>query len=151
MFQQVTIKDPEIREACLNHHNGEESKNELLPLVQYFDRLAACISRKKPFREKYRYDKRQGAIDFAKLVKEIEQRQHSAYKLYNYIYHSKELARIVEALTFSKGSLRRHILIMVNLAVNKFYEENLTSAKENERKTMLKMLRCINSKHEKKT
>ncbi|MHA1353714.1 MAG: hypothetical protein ACTSR1_00880 [Candidatus Heimdallarchaeota archaeon] len=86
IFQEITIEDEEIREACLNHHNGQ-------------------------------------------LVKEIEERQHSAYKLYNYIYNSQELTRIVESMTYGYNSLRNHLLLMVNLAINNYHQGKIVITK----------------------
>ncbi len=123
IFKEITIEDKEIREACLNHHNGTKGNNTLLPLVKYFDQMAACICRKSVYKTKGRYDYENGLIDFTRITKEIEERQHSAYKLYNYIYQSKELKRIVESMTFGGKSLRIHLLLMVNLAINSYYNK----------------------------
>ena len=79
------------------------------------------ITRKKPLKAKARYDFENGEIDFKKLAKEIEKRSHSAYKLYNFIYHSNELKRTVEAMNYKKSSLRTHLLLMANLAINEYY------------------------------
>lgn len=126
IFREITIIDEEIREACLYHHNGEERKNELLPLVKYYDQLAAYMSRKSRMKTTTRYDYENGKIDFEQLAKEIEERQGSAYKLYNYIYQSKELRRIVESMTYRGKSLRSHLLLMVNLAVGDFIKGRIT-------------------------
>jgi hypothetical protein len=150
-FVKVNIKDEKIRKACLCHHNETENKNELLPLVKYYDQLAAFMSRKKSFKTFTRYDYQKGKIDFEKLAHEIEERQDSVYKLYNYIYNSEELERIVEAMNYGKNSLRNHLLLMVNLAINHVYNgdlvinnkemvhskvESLTSATKVENKTI---------------
>lgn len=120
IYQQITIEDDLIKEACLNHHNGEKSENWLIPLIKYYDQLASRISRKKPFKTEYRYDYLNGTIDFEKMVREIEGKQHSPHKLYNYIYNSKELNRIVESMDYGKKSLRNHLLLIVNLAINSY-------------------------------
>jgi hypothetical protein len=130
IYQEVTIENEEIREACRNHHNGEENENWLLPLVKYYDQLASRISRKKPYKTNYRYDHQNGVIDFEKITREIEERQQSAYKLYNYIYQSKELKRIVESMEYGKKSLRNHLLLMVNLAINSYYNKWLVVENE---------------------
>lgn len=129
IYQEITIENEEIREACRNHHNGEEKENWLHPLVKYYDQLASRLSRKKPFKTEYRYDYKNGAIDFEKLTQEIEERQQSPYKLYNYIYHSKELKRIVESMEYGKKSLRNHLLLMVNLAINSYYNKWMVKEK----------------------
>ncbi len=129
IYQEVPIEDEEIRNACLYHHNGEESNNKLLPIVKYYDHLASYISRKRPLKTKSRYDFKNGRIDFKQLVKEIELRQQSAFKLYNYIYQSKELTQVVEAMTYGKNNLRNHLLVMVNLAINDYLKKKLTIKK----------------------
>ncbi len=125
IYQQINIEDKEIREACNNHHNGEESINALLPIVKHYDRLASSISRKKRFKSTSRYDWENGEIDFKLLKQELEQVQHSPYQLYSYIYQSKKLGRIVEAMDYGNNSLKKHLLLMVNLAINDFYDEKL--------------------------
>ncbi|HUU77604.1 MAG TPA: hypothetical protein VMX55_04610 [candidate division Zixibacteria bacterium] len=129
IFKEITIEDEEIREACLNHHNGEESKNDLLPIVKYYDHLASHITRKKPFKTLTRFDCQNGDIKFEELAKEIEQKQNSAYKLYNYIYNSRELTRIVESMTYGYNSLRNHLLLMVNLTINDYYQGKIVIGK----------------------
>jgi len=123
IYQEINIENEEIREACKNHHNGEENENWLHPLVKYYDQLASRLSRKKPFKTQARYDYNNGTINFEKLTREIEEIQHSPYKLYNYIYHSKELKRIVESMEYGRKSLRNHLLLMVNLAINSYYNK----------------------------
>ncbi len=75
IYQEITIEKEEIREACKNHHNGEDNENWLLPLVKYYDQLASRISRKKPFKTQSRYDYNNGTIDFEKIKREIEEIQ----------------------------------------------------------------------------
>jgi hypothetical protein len=70
-------------------------------------------------------DNQNGKIDFEQLKKEIEKRQNSAFKLYQFIWQSKELKRIVESMNFGKNSLRNHLLLMVNLAINDWREGKL--------------------------
>lgn len=82
-FVEITIEDEEIKDVCKNHHSGEESANKLLPIVKYFDQLAAYISRKNVLRKNGRYDYENSKINFQKLAKDIEERQHSAKLYYN--------------------------------------------------------------------
>jgi len=121
IYQQITIEDEEIREACVNHHNKEMNGNQLVKIIKRYDSLASWITRKKPLKSLARYDFENGEIDFNQLTKEIESKSNSAYKLYNFIYHSNDLKRIVEALDYKKSSLRTHLLLMVNLAINEYY------------------------------
>lgn len=120
IYTEIAIEDEEIREACKNHHNRAESKNNLLHQVKYYDRLAASMTRKRTLKTFTRYDYENGKIYFEKLAKEIEERQQSAYKLYHYIYHSEELNRIVESMRCVKKSLKNHLLLMVNLAIGDY-------------------------------
>ncbi|MBD3189137.1 MAG: hypothetical protein GF308_00760 [Candidatus Heimdallarchaeota archaeon] len=118
IYEEVAIEDEEIREACVHHHNSLK-ENELLPLLQYYDGLASYIGQKKPYKSTTRYYAHEGKIDFKALAKEIEKRQHSAYQLYQFVYQSKELTRLVKSMDY-KGSLRNHLLLMVNLAINDY-------------------------------
>jgi hypothetical protein len=129
IFKEINIEDEEIREACLNHHNGEESENNLLPIIKYYDHLASRITRKKPYKTLTRFDYQNGQIDFQKVAEEIEQGQNSAYKLYNYIFNSKELTRVVESMTYGYNSLRNHLLLMVNLAINNYHQGKIVIGK----------------------
>jgi len=121
--------DPRFRDACLNHHNGDESTNKLLPLVKYYDRLASMISRKKKVNVHQRYDKGAHKINFQQLVQDLEQKQYSAYNLYNYIYNSNNLSRIVKSLQYGQNTIKNHILVMVNLAINDFCNSKLKVTK----------------------
>lgn len=121
IYQQITIEDEEIREACLNHHNKEINGNQFIKAIKRYDSLASYITRKKPLKANTRYDYENGEIDFKELAKEIEKRNHSAYKLYSFIYQSDELKRVVEAMDYKKSSLRTHLLLIVNLAINEYY------------------------------
>lgn len=122
IYEDIIIDDGEIREVCLNHHNGEDSSNELIPIIKYYDQFASSIRRKIPMKTISMCDYENGKIDFKEIRKEIEERQHSAYKLYNYIYFSTELTRIVESMDYARNSLRNHLLLLaVNLAINGYY------------------------------
>ena len=102
IYHQITIEDEEISEACLNHHNKEKNGNQFVKLIN-------------------RYDFDNGEINFSKLKEEIERRRNSAYRLYNFIYQSEELKRTVEAMDYKYSSLRTHLLLMVNLAINEYH------------------------------
>lgn len=121
IYQEITIADEEIREACLNHHNDKINGNQLVKIIKYYDAFASYITRKKTIKTIARYDFDKGKIDFEELVEEIEKRSDSAYKLYSFIYQSNELKRIVESLSYKKSSLRTHLLIIVNLAINGYH------------------------------
>ena len=125
IYQEITIEDAEIREACLNHHSIKQNGNELIRLIKSYDSIASSITRRKGYKTNTRYDITQGEIDFSKLKEEIEEKQHSAYKLYRFIYNSDEMKRIVETMSCGKSSLRTHLLLMVNLAINEYYNKKL--------------------------
>jgi hypothetical protein len=125
IFYQIDIHDKEIRDACLEHHSAMSEENQLHSLVQFYDNLASFISRKKPFRVNHRYNIQEGRIDFQQLKSDLEQRQSSAYKLYHYIYHSAELSRLVESFNHGNTHLRDHLLLMVNCAINDYYDKKL--------------------------
>jgi hypothetical protein len=122
IFEEVKIQDEEIREACKNHHTELEGDNKYHKQIRYYDRLASGISRKKEFTAFYRYDLENGQINFKKLRDNIESRQQCPIRLYEFIHHSQDLSRIVESLKYGKSSLRNHILLMVNLAINDYYK-----------------------------
>ncbi|MBN1328569.1 MAG: hypothetical protein JXA54_03760 [Candidatus Heimdallarchaeota archaeon] len=121
IYYEITIEDEEIREACQNHHNGYAIANQFVPLIKRYDAIASFITRKKALKTISRYDKENGVINFQELAKEIEVRRESAYKLYTFIYHSNALTRIIESMNYQKTSLRTHLLIMVNKAINEYY------------------------------
>ncbi|HUT81234.1 MAG TPA: hypothetical protein VMZ29_08525 [Candidatus Bathyarchaeia archaeon] len=131
IYKQVTIADEEIREACLNHHTRNATKNQYVPLIKRYDALAAYITRKKAVKTFTRYDKENGEINFQELANEIENRSDSAYKLYSFIYQSDVLSRIVESLSYQKSSLRIHLLMMANLAINDYYNKKLKITDKN--------------------
>ncbi len=114
IYFDVEIKDDRVRWLCVHHH--DEIEDEELKTLQKFDRLSAMITRRVRFKSFSRYSlKAKSKIDFEKLKKEIEFRQYSPYSLYSYVYNSKELEVITESLEYGFTSLRRHLLLMVNL------------------------------------
>ncbi len=130
IFQEVEINDEEIREACQNHHVRKIKGNNLHPIVRYFDQVAAYMNRKTSYLTKGRYDFENGKIDFVKLAKEIEARQESTNKLYDYILKSIELDRVVVSFRYARNSLKNHLLLMVNLAITSYYNQWLKISRE---------------------
>ena len=124
IYHEVAINNPEIQNTCICHHSSISADNPYRVLLQYYDSVASFITRKKPFKAPYpsRYDNTNGTIDFKQLKEAIEARQTNHVKLYNYIYHSVDLNRIVESLDYSQNSLSNHLLLMVNLALNNYYD-----------------------------
>ncbi|MFX0090149.1 MAG: hypothetical protein ACFFBD_00180 [Candidatus Hodarchaeota archaeon] len=77
-------------EDLRRHHDQTEDK--LIRLFQKYDRISAIITRKvrSPRTNRYNWSST-GTIDFEKLDKEISEMSNNIWKLYEYIYNSKEL------------------------------------------------------------
>ena len=58
--------------------------------------------------------------EFQKLAKEVKEVSNNIWKLYKYIYDSKELDKLNESLEYGHTSLKRHLLIITNLIVQEF-------------------------------
>ena len=155
IYQEVEINNRLIREACKNHHNGENSNNWLIPIIKKYDGKAAFLNRRIPRREERRYDYENGEIDCKEIAKIITEKQNNIYELYNYVYYDKTFDRFFETIDFTNNKLRNHLLLMTNLLINDFKKGKLavqnnklvivsTSAKEKERiHSELKMLKRI--------
>ncbi|MHA1185868.1 MAG: hypothetical protein ACTSXA_03180 [Candidatus Heimdallarchaeota archaeon] len=91
--------------------------------------LCNRLFRKKKVNVTQRYKKGKQKINFLQLIKDIEQNQHSAYKLYNFIYQSNDLSRIVESLRYGQNNLKKHLLVMVNLAINDYHNNKIKITK----------------------
>ncbi|WP_048091432.1 hypothetical protein [Geoglobus acetivorans] len=114
IYCDVEIKDERVRWLCKNHHENFDDPE--LEIIQKYDRWAAAVERRIRFKTFSRYNlTAKSKIDFEKLKKEIESRQYSAYALYSFVYNSKELEVIAEDMDYGFTSLRRHLLVMVNL------------------------------------
>ena len=120
IYQEVEINNSFIREACMNHHSGEELNNWLIPLIKKYDGLASFLSRKIPKKEEKRYDYENGEIDCKAVAEEITKKQHNIYSLYNYIYYNKTFGRFFEAIDYANNKLRIHLLLAVNLLIQDF-------------------------------
>lgn len=83
IFQEMQIKDKNIRETCKKHHTRGEKEHDLVQAVKYYDQLVAYMNRKGKQKANGRYDFENGKINFEKIVEELEERQESAYRLYN--------------------------------------------------------------------
>ena len=121
IYNEVDIHDEFVYQLVKNHHNYEldDKKIPLLTTLQYYDRLSSSISRKFRWTAKSRYRISElEKIDFSALKREIETRQYSLYALYSYVYKSRILSKINEALSYGFSSLKIHLLLMVNLYIN---------------------------------
>ncbi|MHA2247031.1 MAG: hypothetical protein ACXADY_18955 [Candidatus Hodarchaeales archaeon] len=89
---------------------------------QKFDRQAASISRKirSPRTNRYRWSTI-SKINFQNLAIELEEvSKNFFWKLYEYIYQSKELESLNESFQYGHSSLRYHLLLIANLIVQDF-------------------------------
>ena len=114
IYFDVEIEDERVRWLCKHHHDRIDDPE--LELLQKYDRWSAMLGRKIRYKTFSRYSLlAKSKIDFEKLKREIEVRQHSAYSLYSFVYNSKELEVIAEATDYGFSSLRRHLLVAVGL------------------------------------
>jgi hypothetical protein len=129
IYQEVKIENEEIWKVCKNHHNNDANENWLVKIIKKYDQLAARITRQSytqdDIEREARYDFENGEIDFKELAIEIEDRQHNPHQLYKFIKESFEFERITEAIKFSKDSLKRHLLLVVNLFLNDYQRGNI--------------------------
>lgn len=89
--------------------------------IQRFEIKAAIITRKirSPKTNRYNWYSKEN-IDFKKLAKEIKEVYNNIWKLYGFIYESKELSWLNESLEHGHTSLRNHLLVITNLIVQDF-------------------------------
>ncbi len=118
IYIELSISDEYFYQLTKNHHNHaiDDRKVPLLSTLKYYDRLSSIISRKFRWTVTSRYRVSEvEKIDFNTLKEELENRQHSLYALYSYIFKSQELKKVNEALAYGFTSLKNHLLLMVNL------------------------------------
>ncbi|MFX0061970.1 MAG: hypothetical protein ACFFC7_07250 [Candidatus Hermodarchaeota archaeon] len=111
--------EPQLENIAALQKHHDTSDNPLIQLFQKYEHLAAMITRKvrSPRTSRYNWTAR-GNIDFDKLAQDIEEvAKQSIWKLYEYIYQSKELKQLNESLEHGHTSLRDHLLIIANLIV----------------------------------
>lgn len=107
-----------------NHH--DKTDDTFIQLFQKYDHLAAIITRKikSPRTNRYNWSSN-GNINFEKLAEEIKEVASNIWKLYKYIYQSKELGQLNESLQYGHTSLRNHLLVIANLIVQDFQRNKL--------------------------
>jgi len=123
IYQEPQLVDLKFVEKLRQHHNKTE--DPLIKKFQYYDRLAASITRKirSPIISRYNWQakKRLQKIDFKKLAKEIKEvSEENIWNLYRYIYESKELALLNESMDFGYTKLKKHLLVIANIIVQDF-------------------------------
>ena len=106
----------EVIQELKKHH--EKTKNKLIKTFQKYDRIAASMTRKirSPRKNRYTWEA-QSKVDFIQLKKEIEKVENNIWRLYQYIYESKELRYLNESLNHGHSSLQYHLLLIANLIV----------------------------------
>ena len=80
--------------------------------------MAASMTRKiqSPRTNRYNWQAKR-EINFELLVIEIQEVANNIWKLYDYIYKSKELTQLNESIKYRHTSLRMHLLMIANLIV----------------------------------
>lgn len=121
IYVEIQVEDIQ---GLKNHH--ESTKNKLIQTFQKYDRIAACMTRKVRSPRKNRYTwEAQRKVDFNQLKLEIEKVEYHVWRLYQYIYESKELHALNESLNHGHSSLRYHLLLIVNLIVQGYLRGKL--------------------------
>ncbi|MFW9854179.1 MAG: hypothetical protein ACFFFG_03935 [Candidatus Thorarchaeota archaeon] len=116
IYGEIKVEDlNEIK----NHH--EMSENPLIQQFQKYDRIAARMTRniRSPRTNCYTWEAK-GTVNFKTLAHKIEQVESNVWRLYGYIYKSKELSLLNESLNYGHSSLRYHLLLITNLIVQDF-------------------------------
>ncbi|PWI47915.1 hypothetical protein CEE45_09070 [Candidatus Heimdallarchaeota archaeon B3_Heim] len=121
IYIELQVRDVEILKQ---HH--ENSDNVLIQTFQKYDRLAAMMTRKirSPRTNRYTWESK-SIVDFELLAHDIESLDNNVWKLYLYIYESKELQQLNESLNYGHSSLRNHLLLIANLIVQDFLRGSL--------------------------
>ena len=112
--------------SLLKDHHKNEKQSMLVETFQKYDRLASSITRKHRSPRPNRYNwKATKKVDFQYLANQLAEVSDNAWKLYEFIYQSKQLAMLNEAFEFGYTSLRTHLLIITNLIVFDYLNHNL--------------------------
>ena len=127
IYQEPPIKDQKLVERLRKHH--EKTDDQLIKKFQYYDRLAAGITRKirSPVISRYNWQAKQNLknVNFKKLAKEIQEvTETNIWNLYRYIYESKELNLLNESMYHGYSKLRNHLILIANLIVQDFIHES---------------------------
>jgi len=122
IYVEPEIDNLELIKLLKNHHN--KSDDSIIMKFQKYDRIAASITRKyrSPRTNRYNWYSKEN-VDFKKLAREIKEVSKNTWKLYKYIYDSKELDKLNESLEHGHTSLRKHLLIITNLIVQEFQQK----------------------------
>ncbi|MHA1213996.1 MAG: hypothetical protein ACTSPG_01745 [Candidatus Hodarchaeales archaeon] len=123
IYQEPPLKDEKFVEKLRRHH--DKTEEPLIKKFQYYDRLAASITRKirSPIISRYNWQAKRKLqkIDFKKMAKEIKEvSEKNLWNLYRYIYKSKELGLLNESMNYGHTTIKNHLLIIANLIVQDF-------------------------------
>ena len=125
IYVEPLLKNQQYMEMLRDHHeNGHKSK--FIEIFQHYDRLASSITRKIRSPRSDRYNWRANKkIDFQLLANQISEVSDNVWKLYRFIYQSKELDLLNESFLFGHTSLRLHLLFITNLIVFDYLNNTL--------------------------
>ena len=127
IYSEPPLKDQKLVERLRKHH--EKTNDPLIRKFQYYDRLAASITRKirSPIISRYNWQAKRKLqkIDFKKLAKEIQEvTETNIWNLYRYIYENKELKLLNESMNHEHTKLRNHLVVIANLIVQDFIHKS---------------------------
>ena len=112
--------------ALLKDHHDNKQNSKLVQQFQYYDRLAASITRKVRSPRTNRYNwKATKKINFKELAQHISEVSDNVWKLYQFIYQSKDLDLLNESMLYGHSSLKTHVLFITNLIVFDYLNNNL--------------------------
>ncbi|MHA2296252.1 MAG: hypothetical protein ACXAEU_08850 [Candidatus Hodarchaeales archaeon] len=120
IYHEVPILDKKFANLCRRHHK-KNTQDLLIKEFQYFDRLSAALTRidKSPTEDRYRWQHKNEQLDFKQIADDIARADRKGiWKLYEYIYYSEELDMLNESMSYGHNSLKRHVLVAVNLIIN---------------------------------
>jgi hypothetical protein len=120
IYVEPILDDSDLIDKLRRHHERNTS-DLLIKTFQSYDHLAAIITRKirSPVTSRYNWRARK-RIDHVKVALEIGELANHVWKLYTYVFQSKEIGLLNESMQFGHSSLREHLLVIANLIVNDY-------------------------------
>jgi hypothetical protein len=123
IYVEPELSDGELIRICKSHH--DKTNEKIVLLLQKYDRWSASITRpsyksSRPDRYNWRARKKHNFPLLAEQL--IEANKKGVWSLYRFIYENKELDDLNESLEHGHTSLKKHILVMVNLIVQDFIQ-----------------------------
>ncbi|MFX0172888.1 MAG: hypothetical protein ACFE9L_13310 [Candidatus Hodarchaeota archaeon] len=116
IYVELELADNNYKSYLAKHH--ERINDPFLKCFQKYDQQAAILTRKIRSPRTNRYTWASGeSLNFNQLATEIQEVSDNIWKLYDYIYKSKELTQVTESLQYGHSSLRDHLLVLTNLIV----------------------------------